>query len=216
MAFKRFGRKRMGKKRQYRKRFNRRGNVRISKRGNYKHLFKRTAIDTIDVNLTAGFLASSGTRNEYQFSKIPGYTEFNGGATPANSMYDMYKLCGVRVKFVFEKNDASVATSNSVLPNLITINDFNNSTALASETEAIQYRSFKTRRMDKPISRYFRPWQLSGASNQPVKSRYNTLVGGEAINHYGLKFAFTGSVSAVSLGNCKIYTTYYFSMKDPM
>jgi len=73
--------------------------------------------------------------NQMKLTDVPGHAEFTG-------MFDQYKMCGIARKWVFSKTSAEIGTSAEV-PNLLTINDFNDYTALASEAEMLQIPSYK-------------------------------------------------------------------------
>lgn len=196
--------KRYGKKRTYRKRFSKFGNRRVGKKGILTYFFKRSRIDEVDVSLTSGVQVAQV--NAFSLGQLPSPTEFT-------NLYDSYKICGIKVKFLFERTEASVNVSNQIMPNLVTVNDFNDATSLTTEAQALEYASFKTRRLDKPITRYFRPTQIV-TTGQIIKSRWNPSSSPD-ISHYGLKSLIVGSSSGVSLGRLKIYTTFYIAMRSP-
>lgn len=208
MAFRKRGYRKFNKKpRTYRKRFSRAGSKRSSKRGILTHFFKRTAVTRVNVQIAGGF----GTlgANQFTLASLPNYTEFT-------ALYDTYKICGIRMKIVFNKDSSDVMSSNG-LPQLITVNDFNDASGLTSEAEALQYASFKQRRMNAPISRYFRPTQLASGTTatdfQFVKSRWNSTIN-TGVPHLGMKMAIT-SPSTATLGEVVIYTTYYIACRSP-
>lgn len=166
MAFRRKPRKSFRRRfRRFRKTYRRRN----AKASSNIHLFKRTKVDEHAIT-NAGFVAiksdiADGTYNCFKLDELPNYTEFT-------ALYDEYKICRIKCKFVFNRNTAEVASANAELPQLITVNDYNDITPLANEAEALQYKTFKSVRMDKPITRYFRPKVASPASTYIVPPRW--------------------------------------------
>lgn len=172
------------------KRTNKRRPIRRYRRRTYKkrpqkiHLFKRVKVDEFMLARN-GFVAlqsdvADNVYNRFQLDQLPNVAEFT-------ALYDLYKICGIKQRYVFAKNSEETSTGNSFeLPQLITVNDFNDATALANEAEALQYPSYKARRLDKEVKRYFKP--KFGDSNQTIKTPWlATDAGGIAEAHYGIK-----------------------------
>lgn len=175
------------------------------------HLFKRTRV--IECTILDGGFQNATTLGAYHavgLDQVPGYTEFT-------AMYDMYKICGVKQKFVFNRTHAEVATP-AEMPELITVNDFNDLSDLTNEAEALEYATYKASRLDKPRSRYYRPsinlptqYTTKGVTS---KSRWlNTSEPSTA--HLGLKVGVNviGTFGATPLGVLRIYYTYYLAFK---
>ena len=175
------------------------------------HLFKRTAVIECVV-LDGGFQNATilGAYHSVGLNQVPGYTEFT-------AMYDMYKICGIKQKFVFNKTSAEVATT-AEMPELITVNDYNDGSDLANEAEALEYASYKVSRLDKPRSRYYRP-----SINVPTQYSTNGLTtksrwlntSNPDIAHQGLKVAVNtiGTFGTTPLGILRVYYTYYLAFK---
>lgn len=177
------------------------------------HYFKRTYVRT-QVITNAGFVpvySNPGATiyNQYRLSDMPNYQDFT-------DLYDTYKICGIREKFVFEHNSSEIGSDE--VPNLLTCNDFNDVTAPASENEMLEYSSFKVSRMDKPIKRYFRPTCSSTTSGVARFIKSTWIPTSVSANiHCGLKIAVNTNDTATgtTFGTVKIYTTYYIACRTP-
>lgn len=187
------------------------------------HYFKRTAVNQMTITTPAAVgswltaIPSSGTTqfNEFILAQVPNYLEFR-------DMYDTYKICGIKVKYVLDVDSANTGTVSNVpgsMPTLITVNDYNDSTAVTSETDMLQYKTYKSTRMNYPITRYFRPTQKIEATGSTgvVKSRWNPTLSNP--EHHGLKAAVIGynfTADSINIGRLRIYTTFYLGMKTPI
>lgn len=185
---------------------------RFNRRGIKVHYFKRTVVSVSTDITNSGFQACIAGELNNTLSELPNYTEFT-------DLYDSYKICAIKKKFVFNRNSAAVGTAGYEIPQLITVNDFNqSSTVLASESEALQYASYKSVPMTRPITRYFRPCQLFTATGvvNAVKSRWNPTAN-VAIEHVGLKHAYMtfNTSTGITLGQVKTYTTFYLACRTP-
>lgn len=185
----------------------------VFKRGRLIHYFKRVKKDVIPIT-DLNFLAvkssvSDGTYNQFRLDYLPNYTDFT-------NLYDSYKICGISKKYIFDRNSGEAVTANSELPRLITVNDFNDTTALASENEALEYASCKQTRLDKVVKRYFRPTQRLNNVSEVVKSRWNMTTEPDQI-HFGIKEAViaTTNTGGKDLGTLHIYTTFYIACRTP-
>lgn len=190
----------------YRKRNNRsqrRSRVKQTRRTVKTHFFKRTKVQEIAIT-NAGFVTIA---NQHQLDSMPSYTEFT-------NLYDKYKICRVKQRFIFNRNSAEVVSATAELPHLITVMDPNDSTVLADETEALQYTSFRSVRLNKPIKRYYRP------TIQPlsITSSSGWLPTANATTAYhGMKIAVDtiNSATGTTLGHLRVYTTYYIACRVP-
>lgn len=205
--------------------FVKRKGIRINRRGQKVHYFKRTRVDEFTISTPASVGTyftpvysdvSDTVYNNFRLNQMPGYTDFT-------AMYDTYKINGIKQKFVFDVNSSEVG-GNGVYPNgfpsLVTVNDFNDTAALSSEDEALQYETYKSRRLLKPITRYFKPTMTdnTGGSVSNVIRRRWTPTSEPDIAHMGLKVAYTGynfEVHSKALGRMRVYTTYYVGFMTP-
>lgn len=200
------------KRRNYTRRFKR--NYRRSRRtGQRKYLFKRTVATTINLTTNSvGFYPLPSANNQFKLSNLPSYTELT-------VLYDTYKICAVKRKYVFDRNMSSVSQGALPgppygMPTLLTVNDYNDADTLTNEPQMLQYQTYKARRLDRVVSRYFKPRFFSSTSNIAATRGYITTVE-NSIVHYGLKTAVSVPVDVDEepIGTLKIYDTYYISCK---
>lgn len=178
-----YRRRRIFKRRPYRRvrRYRRRY---VKRRPSHIHLFKRTKVDEFML-ARDGFIplqsdVTDNVFNNFQLCQLPNVVEYT-------ALYDQYKICGIKQRYVFAKNSEETSTGNSFeLPQLITVNDFTDGTALTDEAEALQYPSYKARRLDKEVKRYFKPTYMEG--NKATKNAWlETDAGGIQEIHRGIK-----------------------------
>jgi len=205
-------RKFTAKRRTYRKRpSNRRRGVRTSKKGYKVHYFTRVLVTEHTIT-NAGFQNTTtlGAIQPDALSNLDNYAEYQ-------AMFDQFKLKAVSKKFVFNRNSANVATASSELPQLITYNDYNDGSAMASEVEALQVDSFKSRTLsaDKPITRYYKPHYLTATAGGLGQGGWMGTVTGQDTNHFGLKWAVTtiDNAGGTTLGTLRVYHKYYMSFR---
>lgn len=171
---------------------------------------KRTSLTELTVD-DSGFqaLVIAGRSNDYRLGDIPNYQDI------AN-MYDEYKMCGIKHKFVFERNSAEVNTTNKIMPTLITVNDFNTQAALTTEGQALEYSSCKISRLDQVTTRYFRPKAQIKADGTDTAIAKSVWINTDTDNcpHLGLLGTIVTSGAGINvLGVLKIYTTYYIACR---
>lgn len=204
-----YRRRRMFKRKPFRRYRRRRIFKRSIKNSTRTHYFKRTKVDEFTIT-NAGFVSiksdvADAVYNKWQLDQLPEYTEFT-------TLYDEYKICALKCRFVFDRNSAEVASANAELPQLITVFDQTDTTALANEAEALQYSSFKSVRLNRPITRYFKT-RMEGSTNL-IKAGWNGTHYSNA-GHYGMKVA-VDTISAgggTTLGTLRVYTTFYLGMR---
>lgn len=184
------------------------------KNGRTIHYFKRTRVDSWLINEDFKPIPSyynvTPSYNTFKLDHVPNYSDFT-------NLYDSYKICGIRRKYIFDRNTNIATDVDTVreLPRLITVNDFNDQNALTSENEALQYASCKIRRLDRPISRYFRPTQLDYNGATTRKSTWNSTATPNQVAFYGIKEASVQQTDNVTTGTLHIYTTYYVACRTP-
>lgn len=183
------------------------------------HYFKRTYTYTVDVTGNANafipvLTASAGGYNRFRLSDCPNYGDFT-------DLYDSYKICGIKRKYVFNANSAETNVSSYGLPRLVTVNDWNDITAAANESEMLEYASCKISRLDKVCKRFFKPTTtISDAvqGNYQVQKRewFDCATGADQ-NHHGLKEALiiNSTNEAERIGYLHIYTTLYLAFRSP-
>lgn len=208
--------KRVYRKKQFRRGkkrfFRRRRNITSNKMG--VHYYKRSYITAFNTYNWPG-LNNQGW--DFFLSQLPNYTEFT-------NLYDQYKISRIKVKFIYSANNQDMTTSASILalPNLLTVIDNNDSTALTASGDYCQYKSFKIRRMDKPCSVYFKP-QFDIAAYSGAFTSYASKTGwidcnSPNVKHYGLKFGidpmFYNDGTLVT-GRVQCILTYYIKCRNP-
>lgn len=180
------------------------------------HYFKRTLCEEIQINLS-GFVPIPQVQartafNEFLLTDIPGYTEFQ-------AIYDSYKICAIKQKYVFNRNSSAAETVTSTeLPMLYTINDYNDSNAATNLNEMLEYPSFKQARMDRPITRYFKCKNMVSGT-EPTKAQWlptSLTPTGAQYSMRGIKAAYDTILGTASgIGKLRVFTTFYLAMKSP-
>lgn len=197
------------KKRYGRKRYSRRSKVNV-------HFFKRTYVETgilYDYNWDRPSTFVPPLYQHTTLALVPNYAELV-------ACYDEYKICGLKKKFVFNRNSASTVTAGMEIPTLVSVNDYNDSGDMLTEAEALQYPTYKASILTRPITRYYRPSIKIEATGGTlgISSKSRWISTGNAVQqHYGFKFAFTsaGNTGLIPLGHVKIYTTVYVACRGP-
>lgn len=188
------------------------------------HYFKRTFVVTYPVVQT--FTHSS---MEFKLSDLPGYQEFT-------NLFDQYKICGIKAKFVYDKSSALTLMAPTELtdtlafygslPNLYTVIDYNDKTVLSTQGQYLEYQNCHINRMDKPTKRYFKPkisyeitsgitsGYAAGNKNPWVDSNYPD------VRHYGLKIGMDGQPgnnitgATTIIGELSVFYTVYIAFKN--
>lgn len=150
-------------------------------RGVYR--FKRTAF-------YSGYLSGSTIQDVSgaligQLSQVPGNSEFI-------SLYDQYKITGIKWKFMPRANSAEAGTNQGLIKLFTAIdrNDLNPPTI----TDILQYSSMKMTPSNRTHSRYIKPTIVQFANQTALGSGYVSTRGGwistdnPTVAHYGLKF----------------------------
>lgn len=188
------------------------------------HFFKRTSLKLIDLNpATIGrisYWANSGwtgpgTDDEFRLSYLTNVSEFT-------NLFDMYKITGVRMKFIYDRNSAQGSIASESLPTLYFYNDYDDGTPAANVGDACQYDSLRMKRMDRPITFFVRPKIQSMVYESAITTAYATPkknpwldCGNDAIPHYGCKWIIdANSAFASSIGTVTVMMTYYIACKD--
>lgn len=155
----------------------------------------------------------------FQLALLPSYMEFT-------TLYDMYKINFVRMKFIFDKNESTTnaTTASNLIPNIGIVKDYDDSSSLASINDYLQYQSFRVQRFDKPVIIALKPRMAMAAYGGAAFTSYTSMgnqwidCDSSTVQHYGVKWytdaTMGGSVSnTISIGNYTIYVTVYLSMK---
>lgn len=175
--------------------------------------FKRKSLISFPIiaslNSFEGAIALGGVNSD-ALQDVPGYAEYQ-------AMFDEFKIAGISRKWIYDVNSAGTGTAVTAaggLPVLITYNDKNDATEIASEDETLQIASTKQSRLEKPRSRYWKP-QYAGA--QLGSNTWHSTALSPTIAHYGLKWAIShvpnASAPTTVLGTIRLYTTYYLKFR---
>lgn len=182
------------------------------------HYFKRTTVQTVVITGNENFIqvipsAPAAAYNDYRLNQLPNYTDFT-------DLYDSYRICAIKRKYVFDRNSAETLSAVE-LPRLITVNDWNDTSALSTEAEALEYASCKITRLDKPTKRYFKPTTIiedAVQGNAQVQRRkwFDCATGSDQ-KHLGLKEAvlMSNTNNQDGIGRLHIYTTFYIACRTP-
>lgn len=216
VSFKKY-RNRNRRVRRYKRRFSRWSSPTKTKQ--FIHYFKRTYKQTVDVVGNANafipvLTSSAGGYNRFRLSDCPNYTDFT-------NMYDSYRICGIKRKYIFNANVRETNVAAYGLPRLITCNDFNDASAPTNEGEMLEYSSCKTSRLDRITKRYFKPSttieDAVQGNFQVQKRQWFDCATGADQNHHGLKEAVIvdSTNSEERIGYLHIYTTLYIACRSP-
>lgn len=155
--------------------------VRGMQAGTYR--FKRTAF-------YSGYLSGSTVQDVSgaligQLSQVPGNSEFI-------SLYDQYKITGIKWKFMPRANSAEAGTNQGLIKLFTAIdrNDLNPPTI----NDILQYSSMKMTSSNRTHTRYIKPTIVQFANQTALGNAYVSTRGGwistdnPTVAHYGLKF----------------------------
>lgn len=222
-------RKRSGKPRRSLKRMG------LKKKIANKYVFKRAGQEQTIMNTGPGTVALTNTgitgwalgsttadaNNLYQFGgAFQGQLDQCQAYTDMVSLFDRYKISGIKLKFIPLSTEATVGNAVPMIAYAIDLDD---ASVPSSYAEINQKYNVKKKRLDKPFSIYLKP--------RVAASVYNGLTTGYAVGsksvyidcndhgvpHYGLKWWIRDiSLGATTTNTVvRIETTYYLSMKDP-
>lgn len=192
------------------------------------HRYKRSALQAlIDVNggasATASFITQSATTPQtfqFRFRLVD-----MAGATELTSLYDHYRIRGVRFQLspeytaaVINPQAAVVAFSDNVIHTIIDLDSF---TSTLTESQVLEYGNVRHGSIFKPIRRFVRPrvsgFVYDGSANpasavlEPSKAWIDCGNANVVWNGIGVWIpqAPTGNVSQI----WKITVTYYVEFK---
>lgn len=210
-------RKKFNKKRTYRKKFTKRmivGNPR-QKVYYYKRFCVRLAVLAANVG--------NDTFASYFFTldNLPGYTEFT-------SLYDAYKFCGVKIKFLpsFSQQIADSTTTTtgwSTFNNLriFSVIDYNDATTPVSINDLRQYQNCKMTQYVKGHQRYFKPKYLEDNTVTLFTSKNPWIATTRPdVGHYAIKLGVDTSLIESGLlvpadVLLRVECQYYIAFKSP-
>lgn len=137
-------------------------------------------------------------------------TQFN----QLNTLFDRYKIHGIKVTFIPEWNIGFTTATSSALPVMKVVHDYDDSSV--PTVGDVWARQGKIYRLTRPVSCYIRPKIANTVYNGAVTSAYSVAkapylnMSYGSVPHYGLKFAVkdlpTGAVNTI-----RVETTYSVS-----
>lgn len=214
-------RKRPSANRSYRRKFTQRSRA-VGHPKDKVHYFKRKVVlDPISV-LTPGNVISGSYA--FRLSDLPAPTDFS-------SLYDQYKIKGVKIYFIPVSNVVVGITGGvsghpgTYFSNrLFTAIDYNDGTAPTSVDQMREYQNSKWTPYNRIHKRWIRPAvsavPSSGETLQwPGKSQPWVPTTNNAVYYFGLKYAMDSvtGITPPSTGDLlyQVEATYYLSFKGP-
>jgi len=190
------------------------GSVIASNQGRKIYSFKRTW-QAANINTAAGALTNSAFG--FKLSDLTNSSEFT-------TLFDSYRIVGVKMKMVPAFNvdtarDSIAAVGNTQIPNVHTVLDYDDNTALSAVTDYMQYDTYRMTRGFKTISRFVRP-KLQAAANVGGATTLALQESGKrwidcqqnGVLYFGIK---TGVESSGTAGLIyQVYFTYYLQFKS--
>lgn len=172
----------------------------------YLHSFKRSCIvDQINVANTA--VAGALT---FKLSDLPNYDEFS-------NLFDAYRLMAVKLKFVpdFSGSPTTDAVVSIGLHSLHTAIDHNDDTQPAGVLDLMEYDTYKMKRIDRGMNRYFHVNTLaSGSAGDEQNWKKWISTANTDIKYYGFKYWFDGIGQDSQVVTIDVFATYYFQCKS--
>lgn len=196
------------------------------------HSFKLQALETVISNgsssiQTAGQVTigtPSASANGVNLWDFGGYFNFYLAGTyqvsQLNTLFDRYKVNGIKVKVIPQQNFASTEGQASI-PVIRMVHDYDD--ASAPSVGDVWARRGLERRLDKPFSLYFKPKvcnQVWTGPTQPLAKSAVTCpwldMGNTGIPLYGLKFGIRNWQRTTTPNTMvlRFEITYYVTMKE--
>lgn len=205
MAWRKYGKKKLARK--YKKKTGMMGKYRVkSKLNNTKiYAFKRTVVPT---SFTAAGDGVTATTKAYShsLSDLPNYTEFT-------SLFDQYKITGIKVK-CYPRTD-EVVTAGSSSSFLYYAIDYDDANAPGA-TDLQQYQNCKTVRGDRPFYFYFVPRVANAVYSGSAFTSYGNTrqwidAASSGVPHYGWKLYWNPTSFATGYD---MVWTYYVKFRN--
>lgn len=144
-------------------------------------------------------------------------------STDFTSLYDRYKITGVKATFLYQISDAGT-TGAGVLPTIMWAPDYDD--IVAPTYPALRSKQNAKQRIltaNAPFSIYYKPRVMGAVQSSNAALTQNALVSRgyinsefPAIDHAGLKFSLNNLYGSTAVSaQLEIKFTYYLSMKDP-
>lgn len=168
-------------------------------------------------------LGEFGAMN-FQLKNLLSTDELNAFAT----LYDLYQIKGVKVRFVPKTNMNSLNDGQGavplIIPEVITAIDLDDDTAPASVAEMLEYGTVRRQRFTKEMKRYIKPRALNMVYNGATSTAYSLAKRSEWLDlannevpHYGFKWVITPGTTDPTLTTSLYYDVYiqaYIAFKN--
>lgn len=183
---------------------------------NVVHNFKRTLVASTLIYDTIVHQAAM-----YTLNGLPNFTDFT-------SLFDQYRITGIKEKFIFDRTEATVGTAgtNTIMPIMTHVIDIDDAAPFASEASYLQYETCKQNRLDRPVTRFFRPrcaqavYQTGGVFTGYGEGARKLWIDAASttVEYYGFKYMIDGSTGGGGgvnvIGRLKRYITIYLQCKN--
>lgn len=139
------------------------------------------------------------------------------------AMFDRYKICAIKIRFIPQYNVAQMATpnQNNVVPKLFTLIDVNDSSPPSNLNEMRQYSNVKVTRGYYQKKIYFRPMIAAGVYQggtygAAMNTRGWISTSDYQVVHYGIKYGIDAAgATQTQLQKWDIECVYYMAFKQP-
>lgn len=182
--------------------------------GNKVYKFKRTwQASNINSAVTFGNSAFA-----FKLSDLPNSTEFT-------TLFDSYRITGVKMTLIpqFTQSDLVDAVpggTNKSTPNVYTVLDYDDNTALSNAVDYFQYDTFRLHRGARVVKRFCRPKlqasaNVGGAGTLALQESNKRWVdcNQASVLYFGIKVGLDSTTVATDV-QYRVYFTYYLDFKS--
>lgn len=211
------------KGRPMKKRYGRKRTVNKRKLARQVHYFKRTVnLGSLTASITsAGVPTPISTGLSFNLAQLPGVTDFT-------SLFDQYKINGIKYSLVPTANSAILSGVSNVasgygFQRLNSVIDYDDDSQPTGEDQLLQYGSLKTTPPMRTHVRYFKPKVDTEVFQSGVTTGYAPRgnmwidVNNSTVKHYGLKLYANAPVGVTNTAASITYTayaTFYIACKN--
>lgn len=124
------------------------------------------------------------------------------------TLYDQYRVCAISIKFIPQRpNDTSLIVTYHPL---YMVPDFDDTNALNSAAQAIQYERMKVKNLNSPWKVYFRIPKVAAGSGVKVQPGYFDIA--SSVSTGAIKFWADSLTASTTYGT--FIATYYVACKN--
>lgn len=171
-------------------------------------------------NYLSGWTVSSTTADIFgtyfgSLNQISGVSDFTG-------LYDQFKILGLKWSLIPRGNSSDISpsgTSAQQSVGVFSVIDYNDSTALTSLNQAVQYANLKMTRSHQVHSRYFKPRitptienGVGGTASALTTRGWLDVSTGANVPHYGIKYVLQQAPNVAQTFDLKV--DYYLAFKN--